>query len=55
MKDLKLKDLKPVMKQDKLLNELIRTSKSYEIYSVTHDPATDKPNQDKHYDPKDYE
>jgi len=55
MKTLKAKDLKPISKQDKLLDNLIRTSKSYEVYSITYDKSIDGLPKDKHYDEKDYE
>ena len=43
MKTLKAKDIKPTLKQDKLLNNLIRTSKNMEIYdsSTRHNVAED--------------
>ena len=53
MKNATLNNLKPITKQDKLLDNLIRTSKSHEEYYVTHDPAIDKIG--KKIDPKDYE
>ena len=41
MKTLKAKDIKPFTKQDKLLDNLIRTSKNYEECSATYNKAED--------------